>query len=202
MDTVATYLGGRSTPGKTVTEDTESLNAGRISPVFRGRSATWHDQIPELKRLVAAMGCGVLVEDILQDVYLAALQNKTDEFDPHILRRWLLRVTINRCHLENRKRKLRRRILPKLAEWFHEKSKDRQIAEKAAQSEQHQAVRSGLEALDELHKAPLVLRYFHDLNSSQIAEILEIPDSTVRSRLRRARMKLATVLRKEGYDHE
>ena len=56
--------------------------------------------------------------------------------------------------------------------------------------------------MDEKLKTPLVLRYFQNMNSSQIAEILEVADATVRTRLRQGRMKLAAELRKAGYEHD
>jgi DNA-directed RNA polymerase specialized sigma24 family protein len=45
----------------------------------------------------------------------------------------------------------------------------------------------------------LVLRYFTGLDSREIGRILEMPDSTVRSRLRAARQRLALELRRAGY---
>ena len=188
--------------GQGVAEDNNFPRTKTAGPVRAGLSAIWQEAVGELKKLVAALGCGQAVEDILQDVYLTALQKKPYGLDQVPLRCWLFRVTINRCHLENRKRVLRRKTLLTLAERPDKKNRHGCVSENVARNERYKAVQSALEGLDQLDRAPLVLRYFHDMNSSQIAEILEIPDSTVRSRLRRARMKLATVLRKEGYDHE
>ncbi len=202
MDSMSSYLSGQAIPGTAVAQSGNFPVAESPSPVNAGLSAIWQTAFPQLKRLVAALGCAHNAEDILQDVYLIAMQKGPRQPDPLSLRRWLFRVTINRCHLENRKRKLHRKILPKLAKWFHQKKQDPSVAQTIGNSEQHRAVHSALQALDESYKAPLVLKYFHGLNSSQIAEILEIPDSTVRSRLRRARAKLAAALRPEAYDHE
>lgn len=196
---MTTYEIGQVLTGEGVAEDNNFPRTETAKPVHAGLSAIWQQIVPELKRIVAALGCGQAVEDILQDVYLAAMQKRPRAVDELALRGWLFRVTINRCHLENRKRGLRRKIFPKLVRWFHRKNSNEPATEKVIQSEQHKAVRSALEGLDELHKAPLVLRYFQGMSSIQIAEILEIPDSTVRSRLRRARMKLAAALRKKGY---
>ena len=196
---MTTYEIGQVITGEGVAEDNNFPRTETAKPVHAGLSAIWQQIVPELKRLVAALGCGQAVEDILQDVYLAAMQKRPQAVDELSLRRWLFRVTINRCHLENRKRGLRRKMLSKLARLFHREKRDRLLDDKVAQNERHREVQSALEGLDELDKAPLVLRYFQGMSSIQIAEILEIPDSTVRSRLRRARMKLADTLRKKGY---
>jgi len=59
-------------------------------------------------------------------------------------------------------------------------------------------VRENLQKIDGALLAPVVLRYFCDLNSSQIGEILGLKASTVRSRLREARMILAKRLLERG----
>ncbi|MDY7009688.1 MAG: RNA polymerase sigma factor [Planctomycetota bacterium] len=166
-------------------------------------AAVWPEVLPDIRRLVMALGVGVhAAEDILQDVYIAALGRKGDRLDRKSLRRWLFRVAINRCYQESRKHRRRRKILRRLASWFGKETADPSAGGKVALRDEHEAVRSVLETLDERLKAPLVLRYYQDMNSKEIAKILGIPDSTVRSRLREAREKLAAELRKAGYGDE
>jgi len=73
-------------------------------------------------------------------------------------------------------------------------------AEKAIQAEELEIVRQNLQKLDDTLLPPLVLRYFCALNSREIAEILDLPASTVRGRLRDARMILANRLQKRGLE--
>ncbi len=61
-------------------------------------------------------------------------------------------------------------------------------------------VRLGLLTLDDSHLAPLLLRYFCDLDAAEIGMVLELKPSTVRSRLREARLKLADELLKKGLE--
>lgn len=167
-----------------------------------GVASAWDESLPELKRLAAALGGAGAADDILQDVYLATMTRKGGRLDGQELRRWLFRVTVNRCHLENRKRIRGRKVLKRLVNWFRKEHVIAGPPGTVIRRDRRRAVRSALEKLEETLKAPLVLRYFQDFNSKQIAEILGIPDGTVRSRLRTARMKLAAALRKAGYDHE
>ena len=51
--------------------------------------------------------------------------------------------------------------------------------------------------MDEKHRIPTVLRYYHELSVTEIPEILRIPEGTVHSRLNTARKQLYAVL-KEG----
>jgi RNA polymerase sigma-70 factor (ECF subfamily) len=51
--------------------------------------------------------------------------------------------------------------------------------------------------LDEKHRIPIILRYYHDLPAAEIAEMLGIPVGTVHSRLNHARERLRTRLEEE-----
>ncbi len=61
-------------------------------------------------------------------------------------------------------------------------------------------MRKTLQEMDESLLAPMVLRYFCDLNSREIGEILTLSPLAVRSRLRKARMILAKRLIKRGVE--
>jgi DNA-directed RNA polymerase specialized sigma24 family protein len=66
--------------------------------------AVWDESARELARLVGALGISSdRAEDVLQDVFVAALEKAPATADRTELRRWLFRVTINRCNLEHRR---------------------------------------------------------------------------------------------------
>ena len=81
-----------------------------------GLTKVWTETAPSLGRLVRAMsldyGCG---DDILQDVYVLAHQRCPDGLSHEETRRWLFRVTVNRCHLEHRRNARRARAHERLA---------------------------------------------------------------------------------------
>ncbi len=70
----------------------------------------------------------------------------------------------------------------------------------AIHAEKLELVRAALASLDETQLAPVALKYFGGLNSVQIAETLNLKSSTVRSRIRYARLKLAGVLTEKGIE--
>ena len=63
-----------------------------------------------------------------------------------------------------------------------------------------QAVAVGLASLDAAHRAPVVLFYFNDLSEKEIAALLGLRLSTVKSRLHTARRRMAELLREKGAD--
>jgi RNA polymerase sigma-70 factor (ECF subfamily) len=57
----------------------------------------------------------------------------------------------------------------------------------AAQHERDAELWRAINRLDEKHRLPLVLHYYHDLPTAEIAQILQISEGTVHSRLHIAR---------------
>ena len=68
--------------------------------------------------------------------------------------------------------------------------------------ESREHIRLSLESLPTETRTLLVLRYYTDLNSTEIGKIFDLPEATVRSRLHAARQKLADTLRRRGYRHD
>jgi RNA polymerase sigma-70 factor (ECF subfamily) len=67
------------------------------------------------------------------------------------------------------------------------------------ESARGRALRALLAELPEQYHGPLVLYYFHELNYEQIAQALELPLNTVRTHLRRARLRLLELAREQGW---
>lgn len=60
---------------------------------------------------------------------------------------------------------------------------------------------NAIDSLRDNYKTVIVLRYFNDLSLEQISNIMDIPDNTVKTYLRRAKESLSKLL-KEDYFHE
>ena len=53
--------------------------------------------------------------------------------------------------------------------------------------------------LPEKYRIPLHLYYYEDYSISEIADILDLPEATMKTRLKRGRDKLRAVLREEDW---
>jgi len=159
-------------------------------------------ELGRLKRIVAGMGLSATDgEDVLQDVAMQALRQpgrcRTEEQSI----RWLIKVAVNRCLTEHRRRRCFRRGAYKILKRRSEaKSHTIRTDEKVIVAEELEMVRESLQELDDYLLAPMVLRYFCDLNSKEVGGILSLSPSTVRSRLREARMILAKRLLERGIE--
>ena len=61
------------------------------------------------------------------------------------------------------------------------------------------AIHAALQQLREDYRRAFVLRHVQDLSVQQVAEILGIPENTVKTHVRRARSELREILRQWGW---
>ena len=66
--------------------------------------------------------------------------------------------------------------------------------ELAEQSDTRAAVRRGLDRLSPEHRQVLLLRYMQELDYGEIAQVLDVSEGTVKSRINRAKSKLRELL--------
>jgi RNA polymerase sigma-70 factor, ECF subfamily len=153
-----------------------------------------------LNRIAAGMGLNTAdAEDVLQNVSIKAMQNAAQFETKQDGSKWLVKVTVNECLEIHRRRK----SFQKNANEFLERKSQNQTdsADKnAIITEELEIMRQSLKKLDNDLLGPVVLRYFCDFSSNEISEILQQNPSTVRGRLRDARMILAKTLLKRGVE--
>ena len=157
-------------------------------------------ELGKLKRVIAGMGLSTTdSEDVLQDVSIRALKQSEKFGTKQECVRWLIRVTINQCLAEHRRRRSFRRKAGEILKRRQE-NKIYQTDKKAVLAEELEIVRESMQKLDESLLGPVVLRYFCDMDSKEIGRILELKSSTVRGRLRDARLILAEQLLERGVE--
>ena len=139
--------------------------------------------------------CGLLREpqdrlDAVQDAILKAWCNIGRLRNEEYFDTWLIRILINECH--NRHRTQARFVsletAPEPSEPFRGNA---QLCD-------------AVHALPEKLRIPILLHYMEGYRTDEIAQMLRLPGGTVRSRLRRARTMLKTLLEdaEGGFDDE
>ena len=139
------------------------------------------------------MGLGVEEgQDVLQDVYVEAVKRPPKHHSNGEACRWLIRVTANRCLLEHRRRSRYRRAVGEVVkQWAATEEVSFGPDRKAILAEEVETMMQCLREMDESLQVPLALRYFCDLNSTEIGDILRLEPGTVRKRLYKGRIVLA-----------
>lgn len=130
--------------------------------------------------------CMADAEDIVQAVYLRLMTRQPRLQSPEHERAWLIRSTINLC-LDYQKSSAHRTNVPLSQE----------IA--ASQSEETGEVLEVVWKLPEPDRYILYLFYFEELKVKEIATLLNEQTGTITSRLSRARRKLESLLKGDGY---
>jgi len=137
--------------------------------------------------------------DATQDTFLTVFR-KADRYKAEAaFSTWLHRVAMNTCYDHLRKQK-RRRADP-LPE--HHDPVDVTAEAGFASADLRPSIEDALAELSPEFRAPIVLVDMEGLALEQAAEILEVPTGTVKSRLFRARRRLAEILGnlRDGSEH-
>ena len=120
-------------------------------------------------------------EDVYQDVFLALLRQQAEGWEAGRMKDWLIRTTLNRCTDLHRFR-LRRPVLPL------DEALTCPVDEAAAE------LWEAVGVLPEKLRTAVHLYYAEGYQAEEIAAMLGVPAATIRTRLRRAREKLKSVL--------
>ena len=123
-------------------------------------------------------------DDVEQDAWLAALRHPPRHGDG--LRAWLARLVRHR--VSNARRGEARREVRERGAWEPPAIADPVGA--VARIEAHERVVRAVLSLAEPYRTTIVLRFYEDLTSPQIAERMGVPVETVRTRTKRAMAQL------------
>ena len=120
-------------------------------------------------------------EEAIQDAFLRAFRGLGSYQDRERFSAWLTRILINQCRMADRSSRIRDRATDSLA-----REQGRRVAqpdEELLRQERRKAVEAALQDLSDKLREVAVLRYGSGHSLEEIAEILELPLGTVKSRL-------------------
>jgi RNA polymerase sigma-70 factor (ECF subfamily) len=143
----------------------------------------------------AILGDEADAREVAQETFIAALKALKTYQEKKTFKAWLYTIALNLSRSRLRKRKVIERLKATIGGIFRvETQKQATPEDQVIQTEQETALWHELNKLDERHRTVVVLRYFHDLPIAEIAEIMEIHEGTVHSRLHTARERLRNAL--------
>lgn len=142
------------------------------------------------------------IADAIQDTILDAFEHLSSLKEPRYFKTWLIRILINNCnHIYTRNKK----YVP-----IEENTVDfTKTSQKKVASESEVSAHDPdtplyrfhelLSYISEENRLCFQLYYGEELSTREIADILHMKESTVRSRMHREKLKLKTKLIKDGY---
>lgn len=140
--------------------------------------------------------------DITQEVFLRAWRSIETFRGDSGFSTWLFRITMNMCVDHARHRQSQPQCRPLV---IGEEDAERPIPDTAPTPEEHldnselgRELAAALDAVSEEHRRIVLLRDVSGMSYTEIAEVLEISEGTVKSRLARARVALRRILLERG----
>ena len=141
-------------------------------------------------------------EDVTQEV-LIKLWTHGSDVEPGRLRAWLLKVTRNACTDLVRRRQRAAAVVPihpELGAGRETPSREPNPESRAFGSELGERIVAAMARLGDTARSVVVLREVQGLSYREIGEVMEMPTTSVRVVLHRARKRLREALREER-DH-
>jgi len=175
-----------------------------IRRALKGDESAYADLVRRYQDRVSRLALRItrrpdLVPDLCQEVFIAAFTNLARFKRRSGFMTWLHRITVNASLAALRREEASSRMLTRAQEAGElpdtiivrdQDSGERMLLNRELQLEIHEA----LDRLSAEDRAILTLRYLEEFSTPELAEILDLPPGTVRSKLYYARLKLAEIL--------
>lgn len=172
------------------------MRHGSDSP--RRSEVDWQAALAEHQRwlrtvVYSRVGESEAVDEVMQEVALAAVRQAAPISDPSKVGAWLYRLAVRQSLLYRRKRGRQRKVVDRFASYFQPSEEDRRTPDPLAwllADERQRLVRVALQRLPRRDAEILLLKYSENWNYHEIAARIGISHSAVESRLHRARSRM------------
>lgn len=124
-------------------------------------------------------------EDAVQETLRKAWEKRKTLREEKYLQTWVIRILLNECHTIQRRMK---RTVPMCD------------LPAAPAAKEDKGLREALMQLDEKYRIPLMLYYLEGYSVKQTAQMLRLPQGTVKTRLDRGRKALKVLLNEEVFE--
>lgn len=169
----------------------------------------WRWEKPLYNFIYKYVGNATLAEDLVQDTFIRVLKSIKRYTHQGSFSTWLYRIAVNLC-----KDHLKRKRLPmvSLHDYYTTGSGEKiyvqdRVADERTRTddslkaeEREELVRRLLAGLPEEQRIVILLKEYQELTFREIAEVLEVPEGTVKSRLYHALKAMKENLERTGFE--
>jgi RNA polymerase sigma-70 factor, ECF subfamily len=137
--------------------------------------------------------------DVVQEAFLSAYQSLNAFKGDSLFFTWLYRIAVNTAISLKRKQKSALRLIATMHDTGviiepQDPSASNQPGHALEMAEEERRVHAALARLSHEHRSVLVLKDMEGMKYEEMAEVLQVPVGTIRSRLHRARLELRDLL--------
>ena len=145
-------------------------------------------------------------EEVAQETLLKVFESGDQLREPEKIRAWVFRIAKNACLMKRRKSTFAPVRELSLDEFMPSKHQDGdqvriEIADwsalpdgKALQSEMRELLEKAIRELPEAYRSVILLRDMEELSTQETAQILDVSDDVIKTRLHRARLAIRQLL--------
>ncbi len=196
-----------NTEGRDLLKRTLDPDSSLVSRCLRGDESAWEELVRLHTRKVYGLcyrftGSGSEAQDLTQEVFLRVFRTiKTFRSTEGSFATWLARVTRNLL-IDHYRRTRQERVTDSIEEQLPTIEEAGATAavrpdQALAGQEASQILKATLQKLSPDLREAVILRDLQEMEYREIAEVLAIPEGTVKSRINRGRAELARLLRKQ-----
>ncbi len=141
----------------------------------------------------ARLGESQALDDVMQEISLAALGGGSPTIDPDKVAAWLYRVAIRQALLYRRKQGRRRKLHDNYGQRLRPTEREHRESDPLdwlLADERRALIRRALDRLPRRDAEILLLKYTENWTYHKLAELLGVTESAVESRLHRARARM------------
>jgi RNA polymerase sigma-70 factor (ECF subfamily) len=177
-----------------------------IADCLRGRTAAFGELVRRYQdrlynTVYRLVGNAEDAHDVVQDAFLNAYQSLESFKGDSQFFTWLYRIAFNTAVSLKRKQRVVLRIESGHGEGGTQEPLDPSESNRPGhaleQAEEERRLHEALQRLSAEHRAVLVLKDLEGLKYEEMAEALQVPIGTIRSRLHRARVELRELLQRD-----
>ena len=136
-------------------------------------------------------------DEVAQRTMIKAAANIASYRPGTNLRSWVYKIGVNEARMALRRQKSQARLIQLVTLGLYSQPAPKQPEKLLEQSERDAALWRAVGRLPLKQQLPILLRYSFDLSDQEIADVLSIPNGTVRSRLHTAHKRLHRELSQE-----
>jgi len=143
------------------------------------------------------------LEDLLQVVAMQVCRKISTVREPKAFKSWLRTIAINTAREEGRKTSRRKRSMLKFVgiEQMNPKSVS-PVDVLSEDSDESKRIYQAAMSLPIGYREPVLLRCLRSMSYQHIGEVLELPETTIETRIARGRRMLKEILKQQDHQHD
>jgi len=140
-----------------------------------------------------------VAEDLVQDTFVKYYEKMEQFREESSVKTYLYRIAINNC--QSYLSSWRYKKIQVIDYWSKLKSLSNNPEKEVLMGEADALLVASIEKLPTKYKDVLLLFHFAEFSLKEVAELLKLPENTVKTRLRRARQMVGITLLEEGFEY-